>query len=66
MRYLLALMLVRRRLAQPLPQQTNENELQLEIATDGSQVSVKQLRLTTQRAKELDEQITDLLYCEAE
>lgn len=66
LRYLLALMLIRRRIVQPLSKQPNENELALEIVADGTQVTVQQTRLTTQRARQLDEQIIELLYCDAD
>lgn len=66
MRFLLALLLLRRRLVQPISEMNSELPWELEILSDGTRVTVMPQRFTPEQAKKLDEQITELLYCEAD
>jgi hypothetical protein len=68
-RYLLALMLLRRRLIQPVNQPTADlpaNQQEFEIVDDGSRVVVNAYRFAEDQAKALGEQLTELLYCEVD
>lgn len=69
LRYLLALMLLRRRLIQPVTNPSSElpeNLQEFELVEDGSRVVVAQYQFSTAAAKALGEQLTELLYCEAD
>jgi hypothetical protein len=69
LRYLLALMLLRRRLIQPVSKPSSElpeNLQEFELVEDGSRVFVAQYQFSAAAAKALGEQLTELLYCEAD
>ncbi|MEM8668801.1 MAG: hypothetical protein AAGG48_14875 [Planctomycetota bacterium] len=66
-RYLLALMLMRRKLLRPSSDATPSSDvLSLEVISDGSQIDVPVCEITRSEADTLREELNDLLYCEAE
>lgn len=73
LRYLLTLMLLRRRLIQPVETSSStaanavaSDEQLFEILDDGTQVTVKICPVSSQETQRLGDQLVELLYCEAD
>lgn len=75
-RYLLALLLMRRRIVKPAiaspgqatndPTHENDSVLCVEVLTDGSQIEVPVCDISRGEATALREELNELIYCEAE
>lgn len=68
LRYLLALLLMRRRLVKPVETSpADESEgMQLEVIADGSTITIERCRIQPDQLPALGEQLSELLYCEAD
>ena len=67
LRYLLALMLLRRRALRPLDQQpAPETEWTVEVVADGSRLHIAIPACSTNKLNRFSESLAELLYCEAE
>ena len=70
LRYLLALLLMRRRLIRPIEsreQQPADSEMmQIEVIADGSTIELQRCRIHPDQLSALGEQLSELLYCEAD
>ncbi|TWU44853.1 hypothetical protein Q31b_00230 [Novipirellula aureliae] len=64
-RYLLALMLMRKRLIRPASNPL-EQTMCVEVVADGSTIEVETVSITKSEAETLRLELNDLLYCEAE
>jgi hypothetical protein len=69
-RYLLALMLMRRKLVRPVTSRgeldSEEEVLRLEVVQDGSTVDVPICKVARSESESLRDELNELLYCEAE
>lgn len=80
-RYLLALMLMRRKLVRPLAQQdeslsadeedeeestSKEEILRVEVIVDGSTIDIPVCKIARSESESLREELNELLYCEAD
>ena len=65
-RYLLALMLLRRKVVRASDDDVDRNLLRIEVATDGSQIDVPVCQITRDESEQLLEELNELLYCEAD
>lgn len=69
-RYLLALMLMRRKLVRPITcddeSADDEGTLRLEVVVDGSTIDVPVCKVARSESDSLREELNELLYCEAE
>jgi hypothetical protein len=67
-RYLLALMLMRRKLVRPAPIESEDSNtlLRVEVIADGSVVEVPICEISRGEADALRAELDELLYCEAE
>ena len=70
-RYLLALMLMRKKLLRPAESSADadsmpENTLRVEVIADGSTIDVPVCEISRSESDQLSEQLNELLYCEAE
>ncbi len=67
-RYLLALMLMRRRLLRTLETSENdslaENHFRVEVIADGSTIDVETCEISRRESDSLREELNELLYCE--
>ena len=65
--YLLALLLLRRRLARAIGQSKAEPGLMhLEMIRDGKEIQIHEVDISPALARQLQAELTELLYCEAE
>lgn len=68
-RYLLALMLMRRRIVRPVRESTEspiaENSIRVEVIADGCTIDVPICEITRSEADTLRNELNELLYCEA-
>ncbi len=67
-RYLLALMLMRRRLLRPVATESpsTDNVMRVEVIVDGSFIDVQVCEFSRSEADSLSEELNELLYCDAE
>lgn len=68
-RYLLALMLMRRRMIKPVDNnegETREGVFYVEVAADGSVIEIEECKITRSESDALRDELNELLYCEAE
>ena len=71
-RYLLALMLMRRRIVRPATRNADEEEsatadvLRVEVIADGGMVEIPICTISRQESEALKDELNELLYCEAE
>jgi hypothetical protein len=69
-RYLLALMLMRRKLVRPVADQEDSDSkaevLRLEVLVDGSTIDVPICKVARSESESLRDELNELLYCEAE
>ena len=70
LRYLLALLLLRRRLIKPIEQPPASAEssdaMQVEVISDGSTITLERCRIHPDQLSALGDQLSELLYCEAD
>jgi hypothetical protein len=67
LRYLLSLLILRRRLAREVEgADADPTLLELEFVADGSRCTVKKFELTADQAQVMQNSLSDLIYCEAE
>lgn len=65
-RYLLALILLRRKVAKQLPSTPGDSVLALEISEDGSRIDVDVCDIDATEQQSLRDELQELLYCEAD
>ena len=66
-RYLLALMLMRRKIVRPIHQSPKDNQTMLvEVIADNSRIEIPVCEIDGSQAEELRGELNELLYCEAE
>lgn len=71
-RYLLALMLMRRRIVRPVKSASDEGEdqdqnlLRVEVIADGSLIDVPTCLISRSESEALKDELNELLYCESE
>lgn len=66
LRYLLALMLLRRRVLRSADQAAEPGELSLEVVADGEPLRVLPCTIAPNELQRLNDQLTELLFCESE
>lgn len=70
LRYLLALLLLRRRLIKPVEPSSGQPDpavgMEVEVIADGSTITLKRCRIHPDQLPVLSEQLSELLYCEAD
>ncbi|QDT04389.1 hypothetical protein K227x_27800 [Rubripirellula lacrimiformis] len=68
-RYLLALMLMRRRLIRPAAESDKselaENQMRIEVIADGSTIDIETCEISRSESETLRDELNELLYCEA-
>ena len=68
-RYLLALMLMRKRVVQPIDhdqEDASPGKLMLQVTADGSRIEVNECEIPQHQREQIRDELSDLLYCEVE
>lgn len=65
-RYLLALMLMRKRLLRPASESNNADVLLVEVASDRSQIEIPICKIGRSESETLRDELNELLYCESD
>ena len=65
-RYLLALMMMRKRILKPTTQSDDENVIVMNVVSDGSQIEVPVCQISRSESDTLRNELNELLYCEAD
>lgn len=67
-RYLLALLLMRKRALRPIEsiEESDEGKLVLQVASDGTQIELDECPIPDAQREKIRDELTELLYCEVE